>query len=276
VFLKNAEREIVNEAKTGLEPKDKERFLRDYSIMKNSEWITFWLCLFLGTLGAHQFYLRNNARGSLYFVLCIILIIVTQISNSTLVVVLVAIGETILFGLVFVDLMTFIRITNDANRKIVDVIMTRISFKNSILYKGNPVPTFDELIIMNATRGMKENEIIKFKLEYYTKRKSEWVTFWLCLLLGGIGIHQFYLRNYPKGWLFVVLSSLIVLLMLSAKQSGAYIIYVILLLSICISIFYDLCTFIKITKEYNSTVADSILASMNKSRSNKETITTTF
>lgn len=138
------------------------------------------------------------------------------------------------------------------------------------------MPTFDELIIMDVTRGMTEKEIIEFKLEYYTKRKSEWATFWLCLLLGGIGIHQFYLRNNSKGWLFVAITVLMLLFYFSRPLDGLNVIY--LLLAICrgaINI-YDLCTFIKITKEFNYTVADSILASMNRTRPNRETITTTF
>ncbi len=120
----------MNDATTGLEPKEKERFLRDYSIMKKYGWITFWLCLLLGRFGIHQFYLNNHEKGWFYLGLNLAPMLITIISLNPFGLVLVAIGQLILLGFVIVDLLTFMRITNDANARVVDAILWRIGYKN--------------------------------------------------------------------------------------------------------------------------------------------------
>lgn len=130
MFFRNVEREITNKAADGLEPKEKERFLHDYSVMKKSEWMTFWLCLLLGRFGVHQFYLNNHEKGWIYLGLNFVPAIITFVGFNPVGFVLLAIGQIILYGFILVDLFTFIRITNDANRKVVDAILWRIGYKN--------------------------------------------------------------------------------------------------------------------------------------------------
>lgn len=126
------------------------------------------------------------------------------------------------------------------------------------------MPTFDELIIMDVTRGMTDTEVIEFKLDYYIKRKSEWATFWLCFFIGGLGIHQFYLRNYPKAWLFVALSVLLLPIAALTPHYGANIVYIIIAVLRVILVLYDLFTFIKITKEANYVIAREIISNNSK------------
>lgn len=126
------------------------------------------------------------------------------------------------------------------------------------------MPTFDELIIMDVTRGMTDTEVIEFKLDYYIKRKSEWATFWLCFFIGGLGIHQFYLRNYMKGWLFVALAAIVMFVPLYSPYSILYAINIILNISRIALILYDLFTFIKITKEANYVIAREIISNNSK------------
>lgn len=126
------------------------------------------------------------------------------------------------------------------------------------------MPTFDELIIMDVTRGMTDTEVIEFKLDYYTKRKSEWATFWLCLLIGSLGIHLFYVRNYPKAWFIVALSVLLLPIAALTPYYGVNILYIIIVVLRSILVLYDLFTFIKITKEANYVIAREIISNNSK------------
>lgn len=121
----------------------------------------------------------------------------------------------------------------------------------------------DDAVIANATRGMSNESVMKFKVEYFAKRRNPWIVLLLILFIGGLGIHHFYLGKPAKGAMYITAYVLLQILARVSTNHGLLIFVLIMAIVFVIFVFTDLFTFIKISKERNEVIASEIASSIN-------------
>lgn len=137
----------------------------------------------------------------------------------------------------------------------------------------------DSELINEAIRNIPLDRHDEYKIKYLQQKQNHWITLLMCIFMGPIGAHKFYLQDPWAGYGYMGLfgARMVLFYYINMTRFEYYIhpkptleiIINIITYTLCLLILYDLLTFKKQTKEINKQIARKIVEEMNFSQNGK-------